>query len=125
VRLTADASARIGQPAVDLETACGRHVDRNLALGAVLAELVPMLERFAMDGFAPFRDAWQRLHAHQGSAVSVTLARGEVKHGVAVGVADDGALLFQDGAGVRRLHSAEVSLRETPRPRLRAVRNRV
>jgi BirA family biotin operon repressor/biotin-[acetyl-CoA-carboxylase] ligase len=116
VRLSAAIRGRIDQPAADLETACGCAVDRNVALGAVLAALSSVLDAFAAGGFAPLREEWERHHAHQGSRVSVKLPGGTNEEGIARGVGDDGALLFESGEAVRRLHSAEVSLRASPRP---------
>jgi BirA family biotin operon repressor/biotin-[acetyl-CoA-carboxylase] ligase len=113
VRLSAALKSRIDQPASDLESACGRVLDRNAVLGIVLAHLVDALDGFAEEGFAPMREEWQRYHAHQGRAVAVKLPTGRVERGIALGVAEDGALLFQRGDAVRKLHSGEISLRST------------
>ena len=43
--------------------------------------------------------------------MAVKLPDGRVHEGIARGVGDDGALLFQTGNGVRRLHSGELSVR--------------
>jgi len=110
VRLSAALKSRIDQPATDLESACGRVLDRNAVLGIVLAQLADALDRFADEGFAPMRDEWQRYHAHQGRAVGVKLPTGRVERGIALGVAEDGALLFQRGEAVCKLHSGEISL---------------
>lgn len=111
VRLCDALRQRIDQPATDLETACGRAIERSAALGAVLAELAPILDAFAEEGFAPLRGEWERYHAHQRRRIAVKLPGGRIEEGVALGVADDGALLFRSGAAVRRLHSGEVSVR--------------
>jgi BirA family transcriptional regulator, biotin operon repressor / biotin---[acetyl-CoA-carboxylase] ligase len=116
VRLSEAMNARIDQPAADLESACGRALDRNAVLGAVLAELAQVLERFGAEGFAPLRSEWERYHAHQGRRVTVTLPGGAVDSGVARGIAEDGALLFESGNALRRLHSGEISLRAGKRP---------
>jgi BirA family biotin operon repressor/biotin-[acetyl-CoA-carboxylase] ligase len=111
VRLSDAMQARIDQPAADLETACGRELDRNAVLGVLLVELAGVLDAFAADGFAPLREEWERYHAHQGRRVTVTLPGGATDSGVARGIADDGALLFESGNALRRLHSGEISLR--------------
>ncbi|HEX2826691.1 MAG TPA: biotin--[acetyl-CoA-carboxylase] ligase [Burkholderiales bacterium] len=116
VRLSAAMRARIDQPAADLESACGGTLDRNAVLGAVLRELRDVLERFGVDGFAPLRPEWERYHAHQGKRVTVTLPGGATDSGVARGIAEDGALLFESGNALRRLHSGEISLRAVKRP---------
>lgn len=111
VKLSDAMKARIDQPAADLETACGRSVDRNAVLGALLAELADILEGFGAAGFTPLREEWERYHAYQGKKVLIKLPGGSVDRGIARGIADDGALLFESGNALRRLHSGEVSLR--------------
>jgi BirA family biotin operon repressor/biotin-[acetyl-CoA-carboxylase] ligase len=111
IRLSDVLEKRIDQPVTDLETVCSRELDRNAVLGAILGQLVPALEQFAERGFAPMREEWERYHAHQGREVTVRLPSGDTQTGVARGVADDGALLFESGKAVRRLHSGEISLR--------------
>jgi BirA family biotin operon repressor/biotin-[acetyl-CoA-carboxylase] ligase len=115
VRLSDTVRGRIDQPAQDLEAACGSAVDRNAVLGRVLAELTCMLDTFGREGFAPLRAEWEGHHAHQDKAVTVKLPDGRSHDGIARGVGDDGALLFETGSAVRRLHSAELSLRGTAR----------
>lgn len=123
VRLSDAMKSRIDQPAVDLETACGFELDRNAVLGALLRHLADVLDAFAAEGFAPLREEWERYHAHQGRRVTVTLPNGAVDSGVARGIGDDGALLFQSGNALRRLHSGEISLRAAAAgKRPRAVR---
>lgn len=112
VRLSEAVRGRIDQPATDLETACGGLLDRSRVLGTVLAELALVLDAFSREGFAPLREEWERYHVHQGRRIEVKLPGGRVEAGIARGVADDGALLFQTGSAVRRLHSGELSVRE-------------
>jgi BirA family biotin operon repressor/biotin-[acetyl-CoA-carboxylase] ligase len=111
VRLSAAMRGRIDQAAADLESACGRELDRNAVLASILARLVQVLDEFTEHGFAPLRAEWERHHAHQGQNVAVKLPTGRMEEGVATGVADDGALLFQTGTAVRRLHSGEITVR--------------
>ena len=115
VRLSEAARKVIGQPVVDLETACGRALDRNEVLGLVLGELAHVLEQFSIEGFAPLRAEWERYHAYQDQPIEVLLPGGRAERGIARGVAEDGALLFETGSGVRRLHSGELSVRAAPR----------
>jgi BirA family biotin operon repressor/biotin-[acetyl-CoA-carboxylase] ligase len=126
VRLTDAVRARIDQPAADLESACGRHIDRNAVLGTVLANLADVLDAFAQSGFAPLREEWERYHAHQGAKIAVKLPDGQVDEGIARGVDENGALLFERGSTVRRLHSAEISVRPASpaKPAKKSVRGR-
>lgn len=103
--------AAVDQPVADLETATAAPVDRNQLLASLLAELAVVLERFAAGGFAPLREEWQSLHAHQNQAVRLILPDGREVIGCARGVADDGVLLLETAAGIARHHSGEVSLR--------------
>lgn len=111
VRLSAATRSRIGQAAADLENACGAAPDRNALLARLLTELARVLEGFEKEGFAPLRAEWQRLHAHQGKRVTLVLPNGDRQAGTACGVAEDGSFLLETRAGVKRFHSAEVSLR--------------
>ncbi len=111
VRLSAATRARIDQPVTDLETACGAAPDRNELLALVLIELGGVLEIFAREGFAPLRAEWQRVHAHQGKRVTLTLPDGSRQAGRASGAAEDGSFLLETRSGVKRYHSGEISLR--------------
>lgn len=111
VRLAEATRARIDQPVADLEEACGHALDRNAVLGRVLDALAPVLDAFAREGFAPFKAAWERRHVHQDAEVVVRLPDGRASEGIARGVAEDGALLFECGRALHRLHSGEVSVR--------------
>jgi BirA family biotin operon repressor/biotin-[acetyl-CoA-carboxylase] ligase len=103
--------AAVDQAVTDLETATGVPADRNRLLAALLVELAAVLEQFVVGGFAPLRDEWQALHAHQDQTVCLTLPDGREVIGRARGVADDGVLLLETATGAARHHSGEVSLR--------------
>jgi len=101
----------IGQPVSDLAALVERVPPRTALLGELLAEIAAALDAFGAHGFAIFRDAWSRLHAQQDERVRVLLPGGGAVEGVALGVAEDGALLLATDTGVQRHHSGEVSLR--------------
>jgi len=111
VCLSATDHDRIGQPAADLETACGLAPDRNLALARLLSELHRTLAAFGESGFTSLRTEWQQRHVHQDRRVTLLLPGGTAISGQARGVGEDGALLLETRAGIRRFHSGEVSLR--------------
>ena len=102
---------RIDQAVADLETACGRPLDRNHLLALLLKELRRVLEAFARGGLAPFRGEWQQYHAYQDKIVTLLLPDARQERGWARGVAEDGALLIETESGIRRYHSGEISLR--------------
>ena len=115
VRLSDATRDRIGQPAADLESACGAAPDRNRLLARLLIELDRMLQSFAHEGFEPLRAEWQRRHAHQGRRVTLTLPDGTRHSGRARGLAEDGSFLLETRAGVKRFHSGEITLRPAGR----------
>ena len=85
--------------------------DRHDLLAQVLLELAPVLDVFARDGFAAWREAWQACHAWQGEQVAV-LRDGVVQlDGICLGADSDGALLLETAAGVQRCLSGDLSLR--------------
>jgi BirA family biotin operon repressor/biotin-[acetyl-CoA-carboxylase] ligase len=111
VRLTESVRRRVEQPVADLESACGRALDRNEVLALVLGALRGVVEDFSRAGFAPLREEWQRRHAHQDRMVTLALPDGSVRRGTARGVAEDGALIVQASGELRRYHAGEISLR--------------
>ncbi|MCM2327885.1 MAG: biotin--[acetyl-CoA-carboxylase] ligase [Lysobacter sp.] len=110
-RLGEALARRIDQPATDVDSCSGAPVSRNVLLGEILAELVPALDRFGAEGFAAFRDDWKARHAYAGQRVTVLAADGSSREAQVLDVADDGALVVDEGGGPRRLTSAEISLR--------------
>lgn len=117
VRMPGRVRDAIPQQVADLGDA-GVRVSRNAILGALLATLDQALPRFEREGFAAFRAEWTRRHAWQGRAVRVVVPPSRAVEGVAMGVAEDGALVIDTGRGVERFHSAEVTVRAvTPEAR--------
>ncbi len=105
---------RIDQPAVDLTAAAGAAPERSRLLATLLLEFDRAFTVFARDGFAPFREDWQRYDVYRDQPVKVALPDGSVVNGAAAGVADNGALLLATNAGQLRFHSGDVSLRIAP-----------
>jgi BirA family transcriptional regulator, biotin operon repressor / biotin---[acetyl-CoA-carboxylase] ligase len=108
LRMPADI-AGIDQPWIDLAT-LGEAPSRNTLASAIMRHLLPMLDEFERDGFAPFAARWEANDALAGRRVRVLA--GETAHeGQARGVAADGALRVLLPEGEHLFHSAEVSLR--------------
>ena len=112
INVELDASVRdaVAAPVTDLRTA-GWAGDRNALLAEIVGELGATLERFAGEGFRPFRSPWLARHALHQRNVTIWRAGYEIAAGRAIDVDDDGALLLQTPAGVRRLLSGELTLR--------------
>jgi len=111
VSLPADARSDIAQAVVDLTELSPAPPDRNFLLGALLQQLEAACQAFAKEGFAPFAEQWQALHAYHKRAVRLTEPGGHVSEGVVEGVDASGALLLAAPAGLRRLMAGELSLR--------------
>lgn len=110
VRLDEPTRARIDQPVADL-TDAGVPLQRNRILAQVLSELAGVLAAFAARGFSPLRAEWEGYHLLAGQPVWVKLSDEETVGAVVAGVDDEGALLAQTAAGLRRFQSGDVSLR--------------
>jgi BirA family biotin operon repressor/biotin-[acetyl-CoA-carboxylase] ligase len=100
---------RLPYPVADLAIA-GASGGRNDALVALLTQLADTCEAFDREGFAAFRDEWERRHAWRDRPVRLA-GNDNATEGTALGVADDGALLVRTGSGVERVVAGEVSLR--------------
>jgi len=86
-------------------------VDPNALLATVLAELLAVLDAFAVAGFAALRDEWLARHAWTGRPVRVGSPHAAPLDGICAGVAEDGALLLETSGGTQRILSGDVSLR--------------
>lgn len=88
----------------------GRHVARNELAAAIVNAMLDVLLEFQSSGFAAFADEWRGRDAMVGVEIHVSSdQRG--RDGVAVGISDDGALLFEDEGGTHSVLSGEVTLR--------------
>lgn len=93
-----------------IQDACREPPSRNFIAGAIIDELLVMLEVFEREGFAGFRDAWTALdvlkdrpaRALKGDATFIGTARG---------VDAQGALLLEHEGRLVGFMSGEVSLR--------------
>ena len=111
VRMPRDAATGIAQPWTDLSALrATAPPSRNAIAAALLARLLPALERFDRDGLAPFLPHYAACDALAGREVDVHAGDG-THAGVALGIADDGALRVRLHGGERRFHAGEVSVR--------------
>lgn len=112
VRMPESTGDAIDQPWTDLHALLGDALpSRNTIAAAVLAALIDAIDRFDVEGFAPFLSRFDALDALRD--VDVTTTIGGVAHvGVAVGLADDGALRLRTSTGEILLRAGEVSVRK-------------
>lgn len=100
---------------VDLQEMLGEQCPaRNELVAAITTQLLQVLPSFALNGFAPFVDEWQRYDVLHKAEVNV-LQSDRTIAGVACGITADGSLLVETQAGVQRFVSGEVSLRARSR----------
>lgn len=116
VRMPAAAAAAIDQPWCDLSSlGDGVAPARDAVAAAVLARLLPALDEFDGAGLAPFLPRYAALDALAGTAVAVLGGNGQRQDGVALGLADDGALRLRlDDGTIQNFHAGEVSVRRMP-----------
>ncbi len=107
---TLDILQRGGVAAAGLAQACPAKLSRNALAGAVIDEMLAVLQQFASDGFAPFREEWSALDALRNRPVRVLLGTDDCS-GTAAGIDVDGGLLLDSGGQVRKFVSGEASLR--------------
>jgi len=88
-----------------------RHgISRNRVAADLLNELVPACERFAREGFAPFRAEWMRRDLLAGRRIALE-ENGAARCGTALGIDESGGLTVDlDGIGQQVLHAADVSI---------------
>lgn len=109
VRMPASSGETVDQPWCDLAS-IDADVSRLRVLGSVLDALLPGLRQFERESLPAFATRWQALDALCGRPVRVIDGR-ETVEGLALGIADDGALRVQLAEGERRYHGGEVSVR--------------
>lgn len=118
-RVTVGVGINYGDPPTDAGTATiglwsiggGAVPGRSRLAGTLMGAVTAALDEFATHGFAAFRTRWDAFDLLAGRAVRVWTGQGATD-GTAYGIADNGALLFEDLEGGRHsLHSAEVSIR--------------
>lgn len=110
VRMPAGSVHDIDQPWTDLAAVLDAPPARSALAAAVLDRLLPALEDFDREGLGRFLEAFARYDALRGRAILLHTADGPVP-GLALGVAEDGALRVEVEGRERRVHSGEVSVR--------------
>lgn len=81
-------------------------------MAGLLAELHTHLTTFTHEGFAPFREDWQRYNAFADHPVRLLADFSPPLEGICRGIDEDGALLLETTHGIQRIVSGEVSLRD-------------
>lgn len=110
LNLRADPAWRlINQPFASLHESV-EGLTREQVLARILVELEQVLREFSLQGFAPLRAAWTRLHAFENLPVCVQ-ADAHQQIGVCRGVNDQGELRLEGIDGIVSILHGDVSLR--------------
>ncbi len=110
VAMPAATAADIDQPWTDLTRLADGAVSRNAIAATVLSQLLPALALFDAEGLAPFLPRYAALDLLAGRAVRIDDG-GQVREGVALGLAEDGALRVAFADGEQPVHAGDVSVR--------------
>lgn len=111
VRMPANAAAGIDQPWTDLASLSPQSPSRDTVVAMLLSHLLPALQQFDTDGFAPFLPRYATLDALAGRGLQVHEG-GAAWPARALGIAGDGALRVLDADGrERHVHAGDVSVR--------------
>ncbi|MDX1590184.1 MAG: biotin--[acetyl-CoA-carboxylase] ligase [Oleiphilaceae bacterium] len=84
---------------------------RNRLLAELLNHLIPQLDQFRAQGFAPFHERWQHFDALRHQSLFVP---GREIRGNGAGVDSRGCLILETEEGPRTLNAGEVSVRREP-----------
>jgi BirA family biotin operon repressor/biotin-[acetyl-CoA-carboxylase] ligase len=101
-------NAEIDQPWADLNYHA--RIGRNELAGALLSELLPMLEAYSSTGFKAHQAKWQSYDAYRDSPIMLITPRMTIK-GVGRGVSATGAILIETEGVVKAYSGGEISLR--------------
>lgn len=112
IHLPREIADAVGIEAGALSSVMAYAPSRNLLLARLLRALADVLEAFGRSGFAAFAEEWRARNAHAGQQVRILAEGAAPLEGCCAGVGDDGALLLETAAGMRRIVSGEVSLRK-------------
>ncbi|OIQ00750.1 MAG: biotin--[acetyl-CoA-carboxylase] ligase [Zetaproteobacteria bacterium CG2_30_46_52] len=102
----------INQPVTDLESVSNHKVDSNKVLNTFLQSLNRWLDILYDQGFAPVRNAWWRAHVASQAMVRVYDGQGYIE-GLAIGLAEDGALRLLVNGAEQRIIAGDVTVMES------------
>ncbi len=87
-----------------------QHLSRNKIIAQIVQILLQVLPQFSANGLAAYTTRWNALHAFADRQITVNSGSTSL-NGVAKGIDEQGALLLEDHAGVKKIHSGELSLK--------------
>jgi BirA family biotin operon repressor/biotin-[acetyl-CoA-carboxylase] ligase len=109
MKLPATARNQIDQAVTDIQEILGHPLSRNVLLGTLLIQLADVMDDFERNGLHNLQKAWQTAHAYADQPVQIHMSNGQIIQGIAVGLAENGALLLRtDDDKQISVHSGEV-----------------
>lgn len=111
IRMPGQSAQAIDQPWIDLTSALGQAVDRNLLVALLQQELVDSLQRFGAQGFACYAQEFNQLN--EFCTQQVTLSSGsQTIIGLCAGVDAQGGLVLEINGQKQSFYGGELSLRK-------------
>ena len=101
--------ASIDQPWISLQEICPG-ISRNALAAAVISQLFLMLANFRAQGFAAYRERWQKLDCFRDREVVIKTGAKDIE-GVADGIDSTGGLRLITPEGLQVMKGGEVSVR--------------
>lgn len=98
------------QPVTSIAMHAGR-VSRNEIAANLISRLLVMFERFEREGFAPWRDEWNRYHAYRDMDVDIVQGVQQWQ-GRALNVDGNGNLEVMRDGQLQKLSGGEISIRK-------------
>lgn len=110
VSMSRQAGADIDQAWTDLASISRQSLSRNELVSALLNTLLPAMQLYASQGLTPFISRWQEHDMLKDKPVALLLPQ-QQRLGIARGIDEQGALLFESNGQLETLYAGEVSLR--------------
>jgi len=118
VSMSAHSASSIDQPWVDVQSIMTKAepqtpISRNQLTAALINRLLPLMQDYPAERFAPYHARWQELNAYANQNVFLRAAN-RVTHGLLLGVDSAGALRVRTDMGEQLFYGGEISLRAAP-----------
>jgi BirA family biotin operon repressor/biotin-[acetyl-CoA-carboxylase] ligase len=110
VNMSAHDAAEIDQAWTDIRSVTQRGFSRNQLVSAILSELLPCMALYSQQGLTPFLKDWEQHDMLKDKPVTLLMHEHQ-REGVAHGVNEQGALLFEYEGKIEPLYAGELSLR--------------
>ncbi len=110
IKTLSSMNSLIDQPWIALDVMLPRELHRNRLITILLNNLVPLLSRYEMESFLPYKVEWESLNFHKNQRVNITMGA-VTAQGIFRSVNDAGALVLDTDTGLKTYHGGEISLR--------------